>query len=152
MRALEVISAIIAETLIEMGVMILTEPPEIHWPNGSISQMSAPVRGKKGKKVQKTKHGIFGELVCSLAPTLPITKSTGNNSQLKKAAQTSKGFKAPLKKKTNQSSEVIQVEESPDLISQDDVQGDNNVVLGHQGLPVQGRRCKSCETINLIHI
>ena len=151
MRALEVISAIIAETLIEMGVLILTEPPEIHWPNGTISQMSTQVRGKKGKKVQKTKHGIFGELVCSLAPTVPVTKTGANNSQLKKSGQTAKGFKAPIKKKTNESSEAIQVQETADIIC-DDGQGDNNVASSHQGLPVQGHRCKSSIAINIIHI
>ena len=71
MRCLEVISALVAETMIELGVMILTDPPEIHWPNGMITKPNVPAKNCKGKKVQKNKHGIFGELVSNLAPTLP---------------------------------------------------------------------------------
>ena len=97
------------------------------------------------KKGRKTKHGIFGELVCSLAPTIPVTKTGANNSQLKKSGQTAKGFKAPLKK-NNKSSEAIQVKETADVMS------DDGQAASHQGLPVQGRRCKLSITINIIHI
>ena len=53
MQCLEVISAIMAKTVIEIGVLILKEPPEIHWPNGMIMKPNPSVKGKKGKKVQK---------------------------------------------------------------------------------------------------
>ena len=65
--ALEVTSAIVAETLIEMGVLIISDPSEIHWPNSTISKPLPGNRARKGKKVQKNRHGIFGELVSSLA-------------------------------------------------------------------------------------
>ena len=50
MRVLEVVAAIVAETMIENGVMILTEPVEIHWPHGMVSKPNPTPRSKKGKK------------------------------------------------------------------------------------------------------
>ena len=38
MRSLEIVSAIVAETLIEMGVRVLTQPEEIHWPMGGVTK------------------------------------------------------------------------------------------------------------------
>lgn len=72
MCALEVVAAIVAETLIEMGVLIFVEPPVIHWPNNLVTKLPAGTRTKKkGKTTQKHKHGIYGELVASLAPSIP---------------------------------------------------------------------------------
>ena len=45
MRSIEITAALIAETLIELGVSIITQPEEVHWPNGSVSK--APEPGKK---------------------------------------------------------------------------------------------------------
>ena len=50
MRVLEVVAAIVAETLIKNGVMILSDPVEIHWPHGMISKPNQSSRSKKGKK------------------------------------------------------------------------------------------------------
>ena len=86
MRCLEVIAAIVAETLIEIGVLILTEPAEIYWPNGLVSKLSGQTRTKKkGKITQKTKHGIFGELVSTLAPSIP--RQSGSNKDATKVAR-----------------------------------------------------------------
>ena len=130
MRVLEVVSAIVAETLIEMGVIILSEPVEIHWPNGYITKPIAPNRGKGGKKQQKSKHGIFGEFVAKLAPSLPVASEQVRGNKSKVAP---KVFKTPVKSKKSkvaegQNTEAMEVEPK---------QVDSNV---HQGLPVQARR------------
>ena len=130
MRVLEVVSAIVAETQIEMGVIILDELVEIHWPNGYVTKPLAPSRGKSGKKKQKSKHGIYGELVAKLAPTLPVETGKENAQPKSKAVSTS--FKPPLKSKRSK------VTETPAEPMEDDhEQVDSNL---HQGLPVQARR------------
>ena len=131
MRALEVTSAIVAETLIEMGVLIISDPAEIHWPNGTISKPVAGPRGRKGKKTQKNRHGIFGDLVSSFVPpTIEKNKPAGKSS-----ASTSGGkrFKAPLKSTTVQS-------ESQEANGGNEDRLDEPSNPLHQGLPVQGRR------------
>ena len=130
MRVLEVVSAILAETLIEMSVIILDEPVEIHWPNGYVTKPLAPGRGKSGKKTQKSKHGIYGELVAKLAPTLPV--ETGKENAKPKSKAVSKNFKPPLKSKR---SKVTETPAAP--LDEDHEQLDSNL---HQGLPVQARR------------
>ena len=133
MRALEVISAIVAETLIEMGVLIFPDPPEVHWPNGLISKLAMPVCGKKGgKNVQKNKHGIFGELVSKLAPTIPPASATQNSTKI----ASKKGFKNPAKipkTSTEQCAAPANGEEASGSVDT----GETNL---HQGLPAQGRR------------
>ena len=71
MHALEVVSAILAETIIEMGIVILTDPPEIHWSKEMITKPPPVPRGRKGKKVEKNAHGIYGKIVANLAPSVP---------------------------------------------------------------------------------
>ena len=80
--------------------MILTEPPEIHWPNGFVSKLPQGSKGKKGKKVQKTRHGIYGELVCSLAPSVPVQNKNSTVS-VDNSKKVTKGFKTPVKKNAN---------------------------------------------------
>ena len=53
MRCVEITAALVAETLIELGVAIVTQPEEIHWPNGTVSKTPEP--GKKNKKVVKSR-------------------------------------------------------------------------------------------------
>ena len=125
MRALEVVSAIIAEIIIEMGVIVLCDPPEIHWADGIVTKPPAAKRGKKGKKTQKSQHGIFGELVASLAPALPAVQS-----KPKATSSKSKKFKAPIKV-------AVEVEQQDEDMQVDE---DGNSVVVHQGLPVQQRR------------
>ena len=77
MRCLEVTAAIVAETLMEMGVQIMLSPEEITWPTGEVTKPAGPGPKKKGgKKVAKNKHGVFGELVNDLAPKLPESAAT----------------------------------------------------------------------------
>ena len=97
MHSLDVISALVAETLIEMGVLILTEPAEIHWPNGMITKPIPLPRGKKGKKFKKQKHGVFGELVSSLAPSIPQQSASAACGAKSKSIQGAKAFKPPRK-------------------------------------------------------
>ena len=136
MRSLQVISALVAETLIEMGVLILTEPAEIHWPNGMITKPVPLPRGKKGKKTQKNKHGIYGELVSSLAPSIPPQSASAACGTKSKSMQGGKPFKPPTKKAvTNKCKEAMQETQPAEVV--DNEEDENNA---HQGLPVQGRR------------
>ena len=97
MCALEVVAAIVAETLIEIGVLIFIEPPEIHWSNNLVTKLPAGTRTKKkGKTSQKHKHGIYGELVASLAPSIPPQTDTAAISVAKKGSKSRK-FKTPIK-------------------------------------------------------
>ena len=138
MRGLEVTAAIVAETLIEMGVLIFNEPPEIHWPNGLVTKMPAGTRSKKkGKSAQKHKHGIYGELVASLAPSIPAQNKAAI-SVAKKGPKSAK-FKMPVKGKAativNENSD--NTNENPSEIG---ASGDAAAESLHQGLPAQGRR------------
>ena len=47
MRCLEVTAAIVAETLMEMGVQIMMTPEEIIWPTGKVTKPAAPASMKK---------------------------------------------------------------------------------------------------------
>ena len=136
MRVLEVVSAVLAETLIEIGVVILTEPPEIHWSKDVITKPAPPPRARRGKQVTKNSHGIYGKLVADLAPTLPAESKRG-----KKGV-----FKAPLKKteakkaSTKKMSKSLQVEcTPPNDKEENDDESDKNP-MQHKGLPVQGCR------------
>ena len=139
MRCLQVIAAIMAKTMLELGVLILTEPPEIHWPNAMVTKPNPSVKGKKGKKVQKNRHGIFGEIVSTLAPTLPTVKENSADTNAKSDTKKSsvKRFKTPVKANDCQ---VLAQAESVQQPVNDDASRDNVNVPSHQGLPVQGRR------------
>ena len=72
MRCLEVTVAIVAETIMEIGVQIMLSPEEITWPTGEVTKPAGPAPKKRGgKKVAKNKHSVFDELVNDLAPKLP---------------------------------------------------------------------------------
>ena len=136
MRVLEVVSAVLAEMLIEMGVVILTEPPEIHWSKDVITKPPPPPRARRGKQVMKNLHGIYGKLVADLAPTLPAESKRG-----KKGV-----FKAPLKKaepkkaSTKKFSKSLQVECTPPDDKEDNYDDSDENPMQHKGLPVQGCR------------
>ena len=136
MQVLEVVSAVWAETLIEMGVVILTEPPEIHWSKEVITKPPATPCERKGKHVMKNTHGIYGKLVTDLSPTLPPESKTEKG---KKGA-----FKPPVRKgqpkkaTTKKNSKSLQVVEAPAEEENDAETEDSPAV--HKGLPVQGRR------------
>ena len=135
MRVLEVVSAVLAETLIEMGVVILTEPPEIHWAKDVITRPTPPPRARKSKQTTKNVHGIYGKLVADLAPTLPTESKGGKKGVFKtllKKAETKKGNTKKILKSLQVESPHADTQQNPDESP------DNQV--SHQGLPVQGRR------------
>ena len=137
MRALEVISAILAETLIEMRVLIVAEPPEVHWPNGLVSKLAVPIRGKKsGKQTQKEKHGVFGDLVSKLAPMIPDESSS--QTKTKVATKGKKALKTPAKVQKTSAMQncAVEVDQTADATGG---AGDCSVSNAHQGLPAQGR-------------
>ena len=75
-RALKIVAAIVAETLMEMSVTILTSPDEIHWPMGCITWPGAQTMNKKGKKNTKKQGGIFGNIVYEYAPKAPLNETS----------------------------------------------------------------------------
>ena len=143
MRALEVVSAILAETIIEMGIVILTDPPEIHWSKEMIMKPPPAPRGRKGKKVDKNAHDIYGKIVADLAPSVP-TDSKKQSTTSKKGT-----FKTPVKTKQQKkgtdkiSTQSMQVESNDDVAEVTEGQADIEVQGQHKGLPVQGRRGKN---------
>ena len=67
MRCLEILAAVIAEKLMDQGTKILIDPDEIVWPDKTVTR--PPSKGqlkklkKNGKNQDKTKHGVFGDIV-----------------------------------------------------------------------------------------
>ena len=67
MRALEIISAVLAECLMQQGTVFCIDPEQITWPDKTVT--SALTRNeirklkKQGKVSAKTKHGLWGDLV-----------------------------------------------------------------------------------------
>ena len=65
MRALEIISAVLAECLMQQGTVFCIDPEQITWPDKTVT--SALTRNeirklkKQGKVSAKTKH-VFGEI------------------------------------------------------------------------------------------
>ena len=137
MRVLEVVAAIVAETLIENGVMILSDLVEIHWSHGMISKPNQSSRTKKGKRNQKQRHGIFGELVSTLAPSLPNVATEGNKENCGPPEPTGTSKTSTRNSKSKKPAKTIVRPERDEEI------GDGNKdseVATHKGLPVQGRR------------
>ena len=135
MRVLEVVSAVLAETLIEKGVVILTEPPEIHWSKDVITKPAPPPRARRGKQVTKNSHGIFGKLVADLAPTLPAESKHSKKGVFKALLKKTQAPKGTTKKM----SKSLQVECPPDDKEENDDESDENP-MQHKGLPGQGCR------------
>ena len=136
MRSLELAAALLAETLIEMGVQIVTNPDEIHWPTGHVSKQAAPSRKKKGgKKNEKNKHGVFGQIVSELAPKLPEDQQQpkGSQSESSKDGIGTQEAKVTRSKGKNKKSKP----------SKDD---EEVIEIAHEGLPVQPRKCKFINT------
>ena len=100
---------------------------------------AGPQSKKKGKNVQKHKHGIYGELVSSLAPSIPPQKDESASSVAKKGSKTAK-FKMPAKAKPTFM--AVSNDSVTNTMSEGAVggAGDEAVDGLHQGLPVQGRR------------
>ena len=138
MRCLEVTAAIVAETLMEMGMQIMLSPEEITWPTGEVTKPAGPALKKKGgKKVAKNKHGVFGELVKDLAPKLPVDNA--------ETIQKSKDSVVTSKKQSTQKMKGTQPAVNASQIMSndgDDDHHDEGQTTTHMGLAVQARRCK----------
>ena len=67
MRCLEIISAVIAENLMENGTEFYFEPEKIVWPDKTVTSPPSKTQMRKlresGKGSKKTKHGLWGDLV-----------------------------------------------------------------------------------------
>ena len=134
---LEVVSAVLAETLIEMGVVILTEPPEIHWAKDVITKPEPPPQARRGKQVTKNSHGIYHKLVADLAPTLPPESKREKKGVFKALLKKGKAKKGRTKK----ISKSMQVENAPAAEEHD---ADESLPQ-HKGLPVQGQQGNNVE-------
>ena len=69
MRIIEIVSAIVAERLMENGTQFVMDPDQVIWPDGKITKV--PTLQKKGrahtKKVSATsKNGVFGKIIQKL--------------------------------------------------------------------------------------
>ena len=138
MRCIEITAALIAETLIELGVSIVTQPDEVHWPNGVVSKAPEPAKKKKGgkKSENKNKHGIFGQLVSDLAPKLPKLKK---NSTDKGSDEPEEGASASQSSsKSKKSSEKLKANGVKSRKEQEEADFQGQL----EGLPVQGCKCK----------
>ena len=137
MRVLEVVAAIVTETMIENGVMILTEPVEIHWSHSMVSKPNLTPHSKKGKKIQKQRHRIFGELVATLAPTIPSIATGKNKENSNPPEQNTTAKRSTCNCKSNKPAETIV---HPQMDEDTGKGGKDTEVACHKGLPVQGRR------------
>ena len=138
MRSIEITAALIAETLIELGVSIITQPEEVHWPNGSVSKAPEPGKKKRGgKKVEKkNKHGIFGQVVSDLAPKLPKQGNRSNGKGSNESSNNSSTGACSASTKSRKNSAKSKGKKKPEE------EGDESEFQGqHEGLPVQGHKC-----------
>ena len=131
MRALEIVAAIVAETLMEMSVTILTTPEEIHWPMGCITWPGAQTTKKKGKKTTKKQGGIFGNIVYEYTPKAPPNER-----------EQSKKCEGPSTTATVTRSNKGKVK-TPASTGNDETQSHSDHLQQHEGLPVQEQKCMS---------
>ena len=128
MRALEIVAAIIAETLMEMSVTILTTPKEMHWPMGCVMRPGTQAPIKKGKRTTKKQGGVFGHIVYEYTPKGPVDES----SQSKKSNTVSSMSKVTRGSKAN--NKKIKAAEEGSMLNE-------SMPQQHEGLPVQERKC-----------
>ena len=142
MRALEIVAAIIAETLMEMSVTILTTPGEIHWPMGCVTWLGAQATNKKGKKTTKKQGGIFGNIVYEYTPKAP-PNDTAQSKRCEGSSSTA----------TVTRSNKGKVKTAASTVS-DDTQSPSDHQQQHEGLPVQERKCMSyiSEMLIFLHL
>ena len=125
MRALKIVAAIVAETLMEMSVTILTTPEEIHWPMSCITQPGAQTTKKKGKKTSKKQGGIFGNIVYEYAPKTPPNET-----------EQSKKCEGPSTTTTVTRSNKGKLKIAAST-GNDETQSHSDHLQQHEGLPVQ---------------
>ena len=135
MRCLEIVAAIVAETLMEMSVNILTNPEEIHWPMGVVTKPGTHSHKKKGKKTNKKQGGVFGQLVSDLAPKVPVDTNEQNVETISasKGQKTRSNSKSTAEKRKKLPVDNA-VENTPDETA-------SQATIRHEGLPVQDRKC-----------
>ena len=65
MRTVEILSAVLAEKLLAQGCVINLDPEEIKWPDGTVTKLPPPEKGKRKKKKPNptSKNGVFGVIV-----------------------------------------------------------------------------------------
>ena len=71
MRILEILSAELAEKLMENGCKIFVDPEEIYWPDGAISRPVECESGGKRKRKKKSptaRDGVFGKIITDYGP------------------------------------------------------------------------------------
>ena len=125
MHCLEIVAAIMAETLMEMSVNILMSPEEIHWPMGCVTRPGSQTQAKKGKKTTKKQGGIFGSIVYEYAPEKGVDYSNKGESvasNAKSIRRTKEKSKATAKMAADDANEC-------------------QAIVVHEGLPVQERKC-----------
>ena len=145
MRCLEVVSAIMAETLMEMNVKIYTSPEEIHWPMGCVTRPGAQAPSKSGKKMNKKQGGVFGYIVFEYAPAKgEVVKVSKTNTSKEAATVKSKGTQGTTTRAKAKSSS------STGDDTQEATEIDTQMVPQHEGLPVQERKCRFIATVTQI--
>ena len=131
MRCLEVVAAIIAETLMEMNVKIYTSPEEIHWPMGCVTRPGSKAPTKSGKKINKRQGGVFGHIVYEYAPAKGQVLQVPQRTTTKAAASDQlKGTRSTTTKAKTKSMAGVEQQVT-----------ENASVAHHEGLPVQERKC-----------
>ena len=102
-----------------------------------LANPTRPLVVRKAKKVQKQRHGIFGELVATLAPTLHSIATGENKENCTPPKQNATAKRSTRNSKSNKPAKTIV---SPP-VDEDAGDGEKDTeVPCHKGLPVQGRR------------
>ena len=66
MRILEIVSAVVAEKLMDNGTQFVIDPDQVIWPDGKITKVNTPQkkgRGRAKKTPPTSKNGVFGKIV-----------------------------------------------------------------------------------------
>ena len=66
MRIIEIVSAIVAERLMENGTQFVMDPDQVIWPDGKITKVPTPQkkgRARTKKLAATSKNGVFGKII-----------------------------------------------------------------------------------------
>ena len=63
MRVVEIVAALIADELKQVGVKITVSPDSVIWPDGTITKKTSEGKKKKKAPAAASKHGLFGIIV-----------------------------------------------------------------------------------------
>ena len=84
MRILEILSAELADKLMQNGCKIFVEPEEIIWPDGLISRPSecdSSGKKKRKKKSPTAKDGVFGKIITEYGPKKKVSASASTSTE-----------------------------------------------------------------------